>query len=430
MRALVATWGPLLGAVLLLALSPGCGGEGTSAGPVTIHVAVWKANNPQAWEEALGRFHAAHPGIRAQLDIGPNSSNQLHDLITQKLRTRDASLDAFLMDVVWPPEFAAAGWALPLDEDFPPAERAAFFPGCIQAVTYDGHVYGIPFNTDGGLLYYRSDLLAAYDLAPPRTWPEMVAQIDRIQAGEDDPRLNGYSGQFKQYEGLVCNMLEFVRSGGGELLRPAQPPALAAVRFVRDRIIGRVAPRGVLTYEEQESLDLFRSGGAIFLRTWPYAWPILQDSLQSDVAGRVGIAPLPAFPGGQSVAALGGWSFGIHRASRHPREALAFVRFMTGPEIQQLFAVQAGKAPARRALYQDRAVLDANPHFADLVPVFEAAVPRPQTPIYPRISHMLQRYLHDAISRPDSPIESLAAQAESEMSRELQSFAAQGRGAR
>ena len=268
----------VIGAAVLLV---GCGGTPDRDRVIQLHVLVWKANNPHAWDEALRRFHAAHPGIRVVLEEGPNSSTQLHDLLAQKLRNRDTSLDAFLMDVVWPPEFAAAGWTLPLDNRFSEEDRSRFFPGCMSAVTYEGAIHGVPFFTDSGVLYYRRDLLAARGFDPPRTWNELVEQAGKLGARW------GFSGQFRQYEGLVCNMLEFVHAHGGDLMHPSSPVAVEAVRFVRDRIIGTLAPRGVLTYQEQESLDLFKSGGAAFLRSWPYAWTILEDPAHSEVAGRV-----------------------------------------------------------------------------------------------------------------------------------------------
>ena len=115
------------------------------------------------------------------------------------------------------PEFAAAGWALSLDTHFPPAEQEKFLPATITAGTYRGEMYGIPSRIDGGMLYYRKDLLAAYDLPPPQTWDELARQASTIVAGEStrNPALRGYSAQFKQYEGLVCNMLEFIESNGG-----------------------------------------------------------------------------------------------------------------------------------------------------------------------------------------------------------------------
>jgi hypothetical protein len=57
-------------------------------------------------------LEGAHPGVRVERQVGPNNSTQLHDLLSQRLRNREASLDLFLMDVVWTAEFAAAGWAL------------------------------------------------------------------------------------------------------------------------------------------------------------------------------------------------------------------------------------------------------------------------------------------------------------------------------
>jgi len=162
---------------------------------------------------------------------------------------------------------------------------------------------------------------------------------------------------------------------------------------------------------------LFKDGGAIFHRNWPYAWAVCNDTEQSDVAGNVGISRLPAFKEGMNTSALGGWIYAIHSRSRHPEEAWEFVEFMTSPEIQKLFATGIGKAPTRRALFSDPEVLDRHPHFADLLPVLETASPRPRTPIYPQVSHILQRFLHKAISDPGSDIPALARQAEEEIRR-------------
>ena len=74
------------------------------------------------------------------------------------------------MDVIWPAEFAVAGWARALDEQFPPVEQANFLAGPIQAGTYQGHIYGVPSRIDSGMLYYRVDLLDKHGFSPPQTW--------------------------------------------------------------------------------------------------------------------------------------------------------------------------------------------------------------------------------------------------------------------
>jgi multiple sugar transport system substrate-binding protein len=390
-----------------------CGGEAPQGDKTVITVLTWRPNSPPTWDQAIARFERGNPDIEVDLQTGPSSSTQLHDMLAQRLRNRDSSVDVFVMDVVWPPEFAAVGWALPLDTLFDPGERELFFEGCVDAVTWAESVYGVPFFLDAGVLYYRSDLLRSYGLDPPRTWGEMVRVADSVVSAENEPGLYGYSAQMAQYEGLVCDMLELVGSAGGSLMRPQDPEAIGALRFARDSLVhlDGMTPPGILTYKEQESLELFASGGAVFHRNWPYAWAVCADSATSDVVGRVGISVLPSFPGGESVSALGGWSFGISPFSPHPEESWRFVSFMTSPEIQRLFAVEVGKPPARRALYSDSAVLEANPHFERMAEVFENAAPRPRSPVYPQISHRLQSFLHEAVGDAGSDVPALAGEA-------------------
>src|SRR5918996_382600 len=299
---------------------------------------TWRAEVPKVWDDAVADFERQNPGIKVVREVGPQSSTQIHDLLTQKLKNRDPRLDVFFMDTIWPAEFASAGWALPLDRYFTAAERDKFLPAPISANQYRGQIFGVPLFIDAGVLYYRKDLLAKFGLAPPRTWPELVDAAKSILVREKGSGLVGFSGQFKQYEGLICNMMEYILSNGGALwdesrLKSAisQPRAVEAVRFVRDQIIGQIAHRGVLAYEEPESFALFTQGKAIFHRNWPYAWNLANDPQRSSIAGKVGMIPLPSFPGGKGVAALGGWQLGISRFSRRTDLAWRFIAFMTSP---------------------------------------------------------------------------------------------------
>ncbi|RMH35474.1 MAG: ABC transporter substrate-binding protein [Nitrospirae bacterium] len=389
---------------------------------VTLRFVSWKPDHPKAWDEAIARFEQAHPTIRIEREIAPHSSTAYHDLLSQKLKNRDTSMDLFFMDVIWTSEFAAAGWALPLGARFPSSERQKFFEATIEAGTYRGELYGIPSRIDSGMLYYRKDLLEQYGFAPPRTWDELVLQAHTIVAGERtrQPALRGYSGQFKQYEGLVCNMLEFLGSLHGASAREARnplltltsPDALTAVRFVREQIVHALATRAVLTYQEPESLAVFVQGKAVFHRNWPYAWGMANDPRHSNIVGKVGVAPLPHFAFGESVSALGGWLYGISAYSRHPEEAWTFIEFMTSPEMQRHFAMHASLAPSRIALYRDDAVLQANPQYRALFPVFQTARPRPRTPVYPIISHILQRYFSRVLAFPRLDIREEAEEAQ------------------
>jgi multiple sugar transport system substrate-binding protein len=403
-----------------------CFSPSGSASAAELRFVTMKPHTFSVWHEAIARFEAENPGAKVVLEVGPHSSTEFHDLLTQKLRNRDVSLDVFFMDVVWPAEFAAAGWALPLDAYFPRAERERFVQGPIEANTYRGRIYGVPAFVDAPMLYYRKDLLRKHALSPPVTWPELARQAKLVVSRESDPYLSGLSAQFKQYEGLVCNMMEYILSNGGALLDESglksaldRPDAKEAVRFVRDQIVGEIARRGVLAYQEPESLAVFAQGKAVFHRNWPYAWELANDPAQSKIAGQVGVAPLPAFPGGRSIATLGGWQLGISRFSRQPELAWKFIRVMTGREIQKRIALDLGRAPGRKALFDDAEVLRKNPLLEWHREIFFTAVPRPRTPVYAPLSNIMQRYFSSAIAVRDSDIDGLARLAARDMDRVL-----------
>jgi trehalose/maltose transport system substrate-binding protein len=401
---------------------PACSQKGQDQ-KIHLRFVTWKPNQPEVWNDIIDIFNQENPGIEVVREIGPHSSTAFHDLLTQKLKNQSSDVDVFFMDVIWPPEFAAAGWAMELDDMFTAEERQAFIPGTILANTYQEKVYGVPLFIDSGMLFYRKDLLENYGFTPPLTWAELVLQAERIIDGEAKTgnEMVGFSGQFKQYEGLVCNMLEYILSNNGKIMDQngksfiAEENALEAVRFVRDEIIGKAASKGALTYQEPESLDLFIQGRAVFMRNWPYAWNVSNDPAKSRIAGRVGIARLPHFQGGESYATLGGWQLGISNYSKHKKAAWRFIQFLSSKRIQKFFAIKAGKAPTRTALYQDQEVISANPHFAEMENVFLTAYPRPRSPLYPAISNILQRYFSRVISDSDSDIKSEAVQTSAEI---------------
>ena len=387
---------------------------------------TWRSEAPEVWHQGIVDFERRNPGVKVISDIGPQSSTQLHDLLTQKLKNRDSHLDVFVMDVIWPAEFASAGWALPLDRYFTASEQKRFLDAPITANRYSGAIFGVPLFIDAGVLYYRKDLLTKYHVAPPRTWAELVSAAKKILAAANDPQLVGYSGQFKQYEGLICNMMEFILGNGGKLWDDVamvsaleQPAARAAVRFVRDRIIGEISHPGVLAYEEPESLALFTEGRAIFHRNWPYAWTVANDAKRSKIALKVGMEPLPGFLPGHGAAALGGWQIGVSRYSTQPDLAWRFAAFMTGANMQKRIALATGRAPTRRALYDDPEIDKKIPQLKSLLETFKQAAPRPVTPVYAPLSNIMQRYFSSVLALRNTDIDKRASLAGRDMNRVL-----------
>lgn len=399
--------------LVLLSLLGGCVSKKEPAGDGVTTI-VFKhgkiAGDPALLRRLIETFEARNPDIRVKDETLPASTDEQHQFYVINLEGKSRDFDVLSMDVIWVPEFAKTGWLRDLSHLLPEGERDEFFPGPMQAVTYRGALYAVPWYIDAGLLYYRKDLLDKYGLKPPQTWQELVKTARYVT--EKEPGLYGFIWQGKQYEGLVCNVLEYFWSNGGDVLKNGKvvinsPENVEALRFMTD-LIGRygVTPRLVVTAIEEPTRHIFGSGRALFMRNWPYAWNIFQRE-DSPVRGKVGVSRLPSFPGKPSASTLGGWQLGVNRYSRNPEAAERFVRFLTSAEAQKTLALTIGYKPTRRPLYRDPDLIAQQPFIASLHDVFMTARPRPVTPYYMLMTQVMQSEFSAALSGTKSPEDAL-----------------------
>jgi multiple sugar transport system substrate-binding protein len=363
--------------------------------------------------QQIARFQAER-GIRVEIQQTPDAADQRHQLYVQWLNAWSADPDVLQLDVVWTPEFAAAEWIMPLDGfDLPPADLADFIDAAIASNRWQGRLYALPWIVDGGMLYWRTDLMAA----APETFDQLVATArGALEAGQVS---SGFVWQGARYEGLATVFLEHLTGFGGAILDEtgdvaiASAEAVRALTFMRDSIYrDGIVPEAVLTYQEEQTRFAFQNGGAAFMRNWPYAAALLARSGQSAVAGRFAVAPMP-HDGGRSAAALGGAQLAINVRSAQPAQAWALVKYLTAPEQMLERAQVAGQFPARRSVYSDPRLADALPVSPDRArEIIDSAVPRPATPVYSQLSGILQIHLHRALTRQVEPQQALDAAAD------------------
>ena len=361
----------------------------------------------------LDRFNAEHPGIRVVRRDTPDAADQRHQLYVQWLNARASDPDILQLDAIWTPEFAAAGWIFPLDRFNP--DTAAFFPNTIVANRWQDTLFALPWFVDVGMLYWRTDLVSS----APATLAELVS--DAKSARQEHRLPYGLVWQGARYEGLVTNFLEYLGAYGGQIIEGGRVVVSSdagrkALTEMRDEIYREeIVPSAVLTWHEEESRFAFQNGESVFMRNWPYAVGLLQDSSVSRVAGRFSVAPMPAGQGGSPTAALGGAQLAINRRTENPEAAWAVIDYLTRPEQMRERARVVGQFPARMGLYDnDQLVGDLKIPPATARRVIEYAVPRPVTPVYNQLSEILQIYLHRALTRQTTP-EAALARAQTEM---------------
>jgi multiple sugar transport system substrate-binding protein len=365
-----------------------------------------------AWESLAADFHR-ETGIAVEILRQPADTSQQRQNLILALKAELANPDVVLMDVAWVGLFAASGWLEPLTG----VDPSPFFEGVIAEVdTREGDLVALPVYMDGGLLYYRADLLERFGRGgPPATWPELLADCLAVQPAlrESNPGFWGFIWQGAQYEGLVTSFLEFAGSEGGFVrvggrIRLDLPANREALTFMRDLIWRyRVSPPSTYTEMKEEEVRLaFQQGDALFERNWPYAWRLHQQP-GSPVAGKVGIAPPPAPAGGRAVSTLGGWHIAVSRFSDRKREALEFLRFVTSRQGQRRMVLALGWNPGRQDLYEEPEILERMPYLRELKEVFRHARSRPVLPYYTQVSEIAQRHLNGTLAGRDEPGEAL-----------------------
>lgn len=350
---------------------------------------------------------AAKSGNTVKMFSPPNNTTDSLALYRQLFAAKSTDVDVMMIDVVWPG--VIKDHLVDLKKYSKGAEKN-HFPAIVANNTVGGKLLGMPWFTDAGLLFYRKDLVAKYNLKAPGTWEDLAAAAAKIQDGErtaGNKDFQGFVFQAKAYEGLTCDALEWVYSyGGGSIIESDGKISInnanaAKALDTAASWIGKIAPQGVLNYGEEDARGVWQAGNAAFMRNWPYAWS-LGNKDDSPIKGKIGVAALPkGGANGKNAATLGGWQLAVSKYSKVEKEAADLAMYMTSPEVQKDRAINGSYNPTIPSLYKDKDVLAANPFMGDLFDVFTSAVARPATVTglkYPEVSNAFWDATHEVLS--------------------------------
>ncbi len=374
--------------------------------PVNLNV-LMSASEAQRWKPYVEQFNQENPNINLKMIEGPTSTNQIEDLYTLSFLLGNSPYDLVYMDIIWVPKFAAAGWLRDVSDALPDERLSQFLTGDLEGGKYQGKLYRIPFRSDGGMLYYRKDWLEAAGYKPPETFRELSEIAQNLQ--EKGVAKWGYLWQGKQYEGLSAMFVEILQGSGAFWVNPDtlevgldQPEAIEAVKFLLKTLESGISPSSVTTYAEEETRRLFQSGNTVFLRNWPYVFPLANQE-GSPIKNKFAIKPMVHAIGKNSGACQGGSGLGIASTSKHPDEALKVIEFFTRQEIQRQYILDTGYVPSLRSLFTDPQITAQYPYYPQLLEVVSNSALRPPIPQYAQASDILQRYLSAALTKKLTP---------------------------
>jgi multiple sugar transport system substrate-binding protein len=354
--------------------------EGT--GPITL---VQGKDTSGVAAEILDAWNAEHPDEEATLIELPESADAQRQQMIQNAETQSDAYSVLSVDNVWTSEFAANRWIVELPEDeFPISD---FVQPVIDSARYLDKLFAIPHASDGGMLYYRTDLFEAAGIAePPATWQEMLDQCEQIQATPEGQGVGCYAGQFEKYEGLTVNASEAINSAGGVITddegKPNvnTPEAAEGLNFLVNGFKEGYIPGEAITYKEEEGRRAFQEGKLIFHRQWPYQYNLANEA-GSAVAGKFAVAPLPGLDG-PGASSLGGHALGISTFAPNKASSLEFIKFYTNMENNTAFLERGALAPVYTSIYDDAALQEKYPYLPVLKESILSAIPRPKVVRY------------------------------------------------
>lgn len=235
----------------------------------------------------------------------------------------------------------------PIDFYLDDAVKARFIPTTMQAMTYQGTVYGLPLNYKVITMIYNKKLVAT----PPKTSAELVA-LARKLTDEKAGRF-GLAYSYADFYYHACLMNGF----GGGVFDAQRKPTLNSPANVKslDFLMKWATVDKILPAEPSTALitSLFNDGKTGIVFSGPWFLGEIAKTIQ------YGLAPLPTLneAGGKPMRP---WMTveGVYIAgpSKSKEAAFDFVKYVTDMPSAKIMALAGRQTPSNKNVYDDAQV--------------------------------------------------------------------------
>jgi multiple sugar transport system substrate-binding protein len=364
--------------------------------------------DPAVLQTLADKFRSLHDN-KVFVSIETAHYRELYESILAAGLSKPAPYDVVALDQVWVPEFASRRQLLSLKDQIPDDARSDIMPSLLDAFSYQGANWAMPHVLNVQSLYYnKSQLRTAGFAGPPKTLEDWYGQMTALRR-----RVTPYTDSWGQDEGLVSDFVRITGQFGGDLFDPAgkpqllQQPAQRAAAFMRQLLDEQLVRAESAASNEPDAMRAFLSGSVTFTTNWNFVWGAMNDPVYSQIIGQGSVAAIPAATStGKPAASVSGFlGLGVLANSAHTDLAVAWLRYLTSPEIQ---TQQAAELPIWTSLQNSAEVRKANPQISVFLANLANARPRPKLVHYVEASSVLQRHLHDLVLGSVSPTRAMA----------------------
>ncbi|WP_067783220.1 ABC transporter substrate-binding protein [Actinomyces vulturis] len=398
-------------ATALLATLAACGGskDHSSDAPASPQSAEFEGTGPITWVQGkdfsggkvqarLDEWNKENPGEEVTLIELSSEADQQRQSLVNNAQTNSDAYDVISLDNVWVAEFAANQWVMPL-----PAEELKnndIIDAVYNTGVYRDVLYGMPFATDAPMMYYRKDLLEQAGVKVPTTWDEVKTAIDAVRKLPGHENIGGFGGQWAKYEGLTCNISEFIHTCGGGFYNDKgdviinSPESIKGLQTAMDGFKDGIIPQAALEWKEEDGRNAFESDQLLFYRQWPYEYG---SDLEALGVEKFGVAPLPSINGNAYVPTLGGHNCAISKDCKNKATALKFIQWWTSKESEEYALKEQSLAPILGELYTEEENVQQFPYLPVLKDSLDDAKGRPRVVNYGDVTAAIQDAIYPAI---------------------------------
>ncbi|TGN63069.1 extracellular solute-binding protein [Nocardioides eburneiflavus] len=257
-----------------------------------------------------------------------------------------------------------------------PDELSGYSEKAVQATTYDGKLYGVPYGIEALALYRNADVVPD----EPASMDEAIAAGEKaVQAGDVDSALNLPVGEL----GDAYHMEPILTSFGGYIFAydegtgyDAQDVGIGKEGSVKAaQEISRLAKAKVLrtSISGDNSIALFTSGKAAFLVSGPWA---LADVKKAGF--EYAIQPVPGFEGQEAAEPfMGAQAFMVAANGKNKDIAQEFVNNGVNSEESMMTLFEGTQLPPAMTAVQDQV---DDPDLTVFTEAANAAAPMPAIP--------------------------------------------------
>ena len=289
------------------------------------------------------------PGVTVNDNFGPPIYQDAQQKFIVQGRTgKPDVIESVLEGMI---AYQRAGLLAPLDDLFNQwPDKDQFIPSTIKALTINGKLYGVPYNTNVRVLLYRKDLLDKYGMTPPKTWEELLKDAATISAKESGVQglgLTTKTGSVRTFQEFISF---FFQVNGGEnpykyddagkkWVMNTTPEKLAEVLKLYSDCFSAATPSAVNQntrgndYQATDTDYVSGKTAMVPMGPWIYQYRTTGDVAKKILEEQTGVLPLPLPPGGTQATYLEVKPISINAFSKDKDTAWQLVKILTSKDF-------------------------------------------------------------------------------------------------